>query len=96
MNYVNLGKSGVKVSKIALGCMSFGREADEKESNHMVNIALDHGINFFDTANSYSNGRSEEILGGALKRKRNQVVIATKASNPIEKVLMTGDAPVII
>lgn len=83
MDYVNLGKSGVKVSKIALGCMSFGREADEKESNHMVNIAFDNGINFFDTANSYSNGRSEEILGGALKRKRNQVVIATKVSNPI-------------
>lgn len=63
MDYVNLGKSGVKVSKIALGCMSFGREADEKESIQMVNIAFDNGINFFDTANSYSNGGSEEILG---------------------------------
>lgn len=83
MDYVNLGKSGVKVSKIALGCMSFGREADEEESKRMVNIALDKGINFFDTANSYSIGRSEEILGGALKERRNQLVIATKVSNPM-------------
>jgi aryl-alcohol dehydrogenase-like predicted oxidoreductase len=83
MDYVNLGRSGVKVSKIALGCMSFGREADEEESMRMVNRALDYGINFFDTANSYSNGRSEEILGEALKGKRNRVVIGTKVSNPM-------------
>ncbi len=83
MDYVNLGRSGVKVSKIAFGCMSFGREADEEESIRMVNIALDCGINLFDTANSYSNGRSEEILGEALKGKRNRVVIATKVSNPM-------------
>jgi aryl-alcohol dehydrogenase-like predicted oxidoreductase len=87
MDYANLGRSGVKVSKIALGCMSFGREADEEESKLMVNIALGKGINFFDTANSYSNGRSEEILGEALKGKRNQIVIATKVSNP------TGEGP---
>jgi aryl-alcohol dehydrogenase-like predicted oxidoreductase len=83
MDYVNLGQSGVKVSKIALGCMSFGREADEEESIHMANIAFDHGINFFDTANSYSNGRSEEILGEAVKGKRNHIVIGTKVSNPM-------------
>jgi len=84
---VNLGRSGVKVSRIALGCMSFGREADEEESIRMVNMAFDCGINFFDTANSYSNGRSEEILGEALRGRRNQVVLATKVSNPM------GEAP---
>jgi aryl-alcohol dehydrogenase-like predicted oxidoreductase len=87
MDYVNLGRSGMKVSKIALGCMSFGREADEEESIRIVNIALDNGINFFDTANSYSNGRSEEILGKALQGKRGQVVIATKVFSPV------GDGP---
>ena len=87
MDYVNLGRSGVKVSKIALGCMSLGREADEEESIRMVNIALDNGINFFDTANSYSNGRSEEILGKGLQGKRGHVVIATKVFSPV------GDGP---
>jgi aryl-alcohol dehydrogenase-like predicted oxidoreductase len=83
MDYVNLGKSGVKVSRLAFGCMTFGNEAEEEESIRMVNIAFDNGINFFDTSNSYSKGRSEEILGKALEGKRNEVVIATKVFNPV-------------
>lgn len=81
MDYANLGKSGVKVSRIALGCLTLGREIDEAESIRMVNMALDHGINFFDTANNYSRGRSEEMLGKALEGMRDQVVLATKVFN---------------
>jgi aryl-alcohol dehydrogenase-like predicted oxidoreductase len=59
MEYVNLGKSGVKVSRFAFGCLTLGREAGEEESIRMVNLCLDQGINFFDTADFYGNGRSE-------------------------------------
>lgn len=72
MEYVNLGRAGVKVSRICLGCMSFGNSAE------IVKRALDLGINFFDTANVYSMGRSEEIVGELLKDYRQDVIIATK------------------
>ena len=87
MEYVNLGNSGLRVSKICLGCMSFGTPGklfdwciDEEKSEQVVKKALDLGINFFDTANVYTNGESEEFLGRALKKyaKREEVVIATK------------------
>ncbi|MEH1824656.1 MAG: aldo/keto reductase [Nostoc sp.] len=86
MTYVNLGKSGLKVSRIALGTMSFGSRKlrewalEEEESRPFIKLALELGINFFDTADVYSQGISEEILGRALKdfAKRDQVVIATK------------------
>lgn len=83
MDYVNLGKSGLKVSRICMGCLTLGREAEETEATNMVEIAFDHGVNFFDTSNSYSEGRSEEILGKALKRIRNQAIIATKVFTPV-------------
>jgi len=83
MDFVNLGKSGVKVSKFCMGCLTLGREADETVSRRMLDIAFNHGINFFDTADSYAEGRSEEILGKALKDKRNQIVLATKVFNPM-------------
>ncbi|MGT2957706.1 oxidoreductase [Streptococcus bovimastitidis] len=93
MKYVNLGKSGLKVSQLALGCMSFGsRDAagipgfvSEEEARAIIKFALDNGINFFDTANYYSLGESEEILGRALKdfAKREEVVIATKLYYPM-------------
>jgi aryl-alcohol dehydrogenase-like predicted oxidoreductase len=67
--------------------MSFEREADEAEARRMVNLAFDHGINFFDTADSYSRGRSEEILGQVLEGRRDQIVLATKGHNP------TGNGP---
>lgn len=82
MEYVRLGSSGLKVSRVCLGCMSFGnaREwmVESEEAKKVINRALDLGVNFFDTANVYSRGRSEEILGEALKEIREDVVIATK------------------
>lgn len=90
MEYVNLGKTGLKVSRICLGCMTYGApDADagvrpwvlnEEQSQPFLREALDHGINYFDTANVYSNGASEEVLGRFLKAntRREAVVIATK------------------
>jgi 1-deoxyxylulose-5-phosphate synthase len=85
MEYVRLGSSGLKVSRICLGCMSFGSAfswmVPEETSFGIVRKALDLGINFFDTANVYSAGESEEILGRALKSfgvSRDDAVIATK------------------
>src|SRR5689334_14337119 len=85
MEYVRLGSSGLKVSRICLGCMSFGSAFNwmvpEDTSFGIVRKALDLGINFFDTANVYSAGESEEILGRALKAfgvNRDDAVIATK------------------
>jgi 1-deoxyxylulose-5-phosphate synthase len=88
VEYVNLGRSGLKVSRICLGCMSYGvpeRGAhpwtlDEEHSRPYIARALELGINFFDTSNSYSDGTSEEILGRAVAElaRRDEVVIATK------------------
>lgn len=80
MEYRNLGRTGVKVSSLCLGCMMFGRKADEKLSAKIVDKAIDSGINFIDTANVYQRGVSEEYTGEALKKngKRSQVVLATK------------------
>jgi 1-deoxyxylulose-5-phosphate synthase len=90
MDYARLGSSGLKVSRICLGCMSFGGGADwmlpEEPSVAIVRKALDLGINFFDTANVYSEGESEQILGRALKKfavQRDQIVIATKVFHPM-------------
>ena len=75
-----LGRTGVKVSPLCLGAMMFGQwgEADHDESIRIINAALDAGINFIDTADMYSSGESEEIVGKALKGKRDSVVMATK------------------
>lgn len=88
MEYTMLGNTDIKVSKVCLGCMSFGKAGtmhdwtlDEKQTEEMVKHALDLGINFFDTANTYSKGTSEEYLGKAfrnLRVKREDVVIASK------------------
>ena len=93
MDYVNLGKTGLKVSRICLGCMTYGSPAtgelkggrhawalNEEESQPFLRQALDIGINFFDTANVYSSGDSESVLGRFLKSntRREAVVIATK------------------
>src|SRR5271154_768903 len=94
MDYVNLGKTGLKVSRICLGCMTYGAPAagkikpgshawalNEEESQPFLRQALDLGINFFDTANVYSAGTSEEVVGRFLKVnvRREAVVLATKA-----------------
>lgn len=78
MNYTKLGKTGINVSKICLGTMTFGYTIDEKESHVLIQRALELGINFFDTANVYGRGRSEKILGAAIKDRREEVVIASK------------------
>lgn len=78
MNYKRLGKTGLWVSELCMGCMTFGGEADEQTSVAMVERCLEAGINFFDTANVYTGGRSEQILGKALRPQRDKVVIATK------------------
>ncbi len=90
MEYVRLGSSGLKVSRLCLGCMSFGSGFDwmlpEEPSFALVRKALDVGINFFDTANVYSLGESELILGRALKKfgvRREDVVVATKVFQPM-------------
>jgi 1-deoxyxylulose-5-phosphate synthase len=95
MDYVKLGKSGLKVSRICLGCMSYGDPASghhawalgEAESRPFIKRALELGINFFDTANMYSVGAGEEVLGRALRdfAKRDDAVIATKLFFPMRK-----------
>jgi aryl-alcohol dehydrogenase-like predicted oxidoreductase len=80
MEYRSLGRTGVKVSALCLGCMMFGGKTAPEDSYGIIDRALDAGINFIDTANVYSIGRSEEVTGEALKRngKRQDIVLATK------------------
>ena len=88
MQYTTLGNSGIRVSRLCLGCMSFGDPASKMhawtlnpaESEEVIRTALDLGINFFDTANTYSAGTSEEYLGAAIRKNvaRDQVVLASK------------------
>ncbi len=94
MEYVRLGTTGLKVSRVCLGCMSYGLPNEsnpwilnEEQSRPYIKRALEAGINFFDTADVYSNGTSEEYLGRALKdfAKRDEVVIATKVRQPMGK-----------
>ena len=90
MEYIRFGSTGLKVSRLCLGCMSYGEPTerwpwalDEEHSRPFIQRALELGINFFDTANVYSDGHSEEIVGRALKdfARREEVVLATKVSN---------------
>ena len=88
MEYTTLGKTDIKISKLCVGCMSFGKPSadfhewtlDPQETEKMVSHALELGINFFDTANTYSHGTSEEYLGRAIKNctSRDKVVLASK------------------
>jgi aryl-alcohol dehydrogenase-like predicted oxidoreductase len=92
MEYARLGKTGLVVSRLCLGCMSFGDASkgwhkwilDEENSRPVIRRAVEAGINFFDTANIYAAGTSEEVLGRALRdfARRDEVVIATKAHGP--------------
>jgi aryl-alcohol dehydrogenase-like predicted oxidoreductase len=80
MEYRSLGRTGVQVSVLNLGCMNFGAGTAPEDSYAIIDRAIDAGINFFDTANVYSRGRSEEVVGEAFQRngKRSQIVLATK------------------
>jgi aryl-alcohol dehydrogenase-like predicted oxidoreductase len=96
MDYVKLGNTGMDVSRICMGCMGFGHPKkwalapwvlDEEQSLPIIQKAIELGINFFDTANVYSNGDSEEVLGKAIKKfaSRDEVVIATKVFNQMHE-----------
>ena len=95
MDYVKLGQTGLKVSRVCLGCMTYGVpdrgdhpwSLDEEKSRPFIQGALELGINFFDTANTYSDGTSEEIVGRALRdfARREEVVIATKVYYPMRE-----------
>ena len=95
MDYVSLGRTGLKVSRLCLGMMTYGSSSwrewvrPEADARRIITRALEHGVNFFDTADMYSLGLSEEILGRAVKdlTRRDQVVIATKVYFPM------GDGP---
>ena len=89
MHYRTLGKTGIKVSPYALGAMMFGAmgNPDHDDSIRIIHKALDAGINFIDTADIYSQGESEEIVGKALKGRRDEIVLATKVHGPM------GDDP---
>lgn len=83
MDYRRMGRTGLKVSEICLGTMTFGHSTDEAEAERIVDLAFDAGVNFFDTANSYADSRSETILGNALKGRRHDAIVATKVFNPM-------------
>jgi aryl-alcohol dehydrogenase (NADP+) len=87
MEYRNLGRSGLKVSKLCLGTMMFGDRTDAAESARIVASARDAGVNFIDTADQYAKGESERIVGKLIAAERNRWVVATKVGNPM------GDAP---
>src|SRR5215467_2524012 len=96
MEYVNLGPTGLKVSRLCLGAMTYGSKQwrpwvlEEEEARPFIRKALEYGINYFDTADMYSTGKSEEVLGHALKDfalGRDRVVVATKVYMPM------SDAP---
>src|ERR1035437_1414380 len=91
MEYINMGSTGLKISRLALGCMTYGSKRwrpwvlDENESQPFIKRAWELGINFFDTADMYSLGASEEVLGRAIKEyaNREEVVLATKLNFPM-------------
>ena len=85
MKYKLLGRTGVKVSELCFGTMSFGGDADEPTSAAMYQACRDAGINFYDCADQYNNGRSEEILGRLITGHRDELVITTKCYNPSGK-----------
>jgi aryl-alcohol dehydrogenase-like predicted oxidoreductase len=79
MRYKQLGKSELKISKIGFGCMSL--KGGRQENQKLVDCAMELGINYFDTADLYEKGMNEEMIGNALKKQRDKVVIATKVGN---------------
>ena len=81
MQYRKLGRTGLKVSTICLGTMIYGNQVSEIEAIKIIERVLNAGVNFFDTADAYAEGRSEEIVGKALKEKRHSVVLATKVAS---------------
>ncbi|HET7101126.1 MAG TPA: aldo/keto reductase [Terriglobia bacterium] len=87
MDYRTLPNTGLKVSRVSFGTMTFGSQTDEVVARRMIDLCLDSGINFFDTANIYNKGLSETIVGKLLKGRRDKVVLASKVRGKM------GDAP---
>lgn len=87
MDYRNLGKAGVKVAPVCLGTMMFGSQTNEADSINIIHKAHDLGVNFIDTANMYSGGESEVVVGKAIVDRRDRVILATKGRQPM------GDGP---
>jgi aryl-alcohol dehydrogenase-like predicted oxidoreductase len=87
MEYRNLGRSGLKVSRLCLGTMMFGERTDYAESSRIVGSAREAGVNFIDTADAYAKGESEKIVGKLIANDRDHWVLATKVGNPM------GDGP---
>ena len=85
MEYRILGQTGVKVSRLCFGAMSFGGDADEATSAAMFKRCREVGINFFDCANVYAGGRSEEILGKLMAAERNDLIITSKVASAMGK-----------
>src|SRR5215475_3059314 len=83
MRYRPLGSSGLKVSEISLGTMMFGGPTGAAEARRMLDFGLEQGVNFIDTANVYSETRSESVIGEAIKGKRDQWIVATKVGNRV-------------
>jgi len=81
MRYRTLGRTGIKVSEMCLGTITFGDQVSEADAISLTALAMDAGVNFIDTANRYVKGRSEEIVGKAIKGRRGDVVLATKVGN---------------
>ena len=82
MLYRNLGRSGLRVSPLCLGTMNFGGPTDEPTAARIIARARDAGVNFLDTADAYTGGRSEEIVGRAIAANRDSWIVATKLANP--------------
>ena len=83
MEYRRMGRSGLQVSEICLGTMTFGHGADEAEADRILGACLDAGVNHIDTANTYNGGQTELILGRILRGRRSEVVLASKVFNPV-------------
>ncbi|MBV8912797.1 MAG: aldo/keto reductase [Acetobacteraceae bacterium] len=84
MDYRNLGRSGLRVSPLCLGTMNFGGPTDEATAGRIIARAKEAGVNFIDTADAYTGGKSEEIVGRAIRADRDAWVLATKVANPIQ------------
>jgi len=93
MKYTVLKGTGLTVSKLCLGTMMFGGQTNKEDSLKIIDYAATHGVNFFDTANGYTGGNSETILGEGLKGRRDDAVIATKVGNPVYRTADGRIAP---
>ena len=83
MEYVYINSTGLKISRMCLGTMTFGGQTEEAQSVEIIDYAVDNGVNFIDTANIYTKGESERIVGKALNGKRDDIVLATKVRGPV-------------